>query len=68
ASTHIDLIGRIGTTILDAVLPTRRPRTHTRAIKRAISKHRAKTPHTDRRTHPTTTHITINPLPTTPDG
>src|SRR6266545_1043039 len=43
ASTKIDLVGRIGTAVLHALLP-------------------------DRRTHPTTIHIAITPLPPTPDG
>jgi hypothetical protein len=68
ANTKIDLIGRIGAAILDALLPTRRTRTHPRAVKRAISKYRAKARDVDRRTHPTTIHITITPLPPTPDG
>ena len=42
-----DLTGPIGTAVLAALLPPRRPRTRTRAIKRALSKHRARTPHPD---------------------
>jgi hypothetical protein len=68
ASTKIDLVGRIGTAVLDALLPDRRARTHARATKRAISKYRAKARNVDRRTHPTTIHIAITPLPPTPDG
>ena len=66
--TRVDLVGRIGTAILDRLLPTRRNRTRTRAIKRAISKYRAKHRDVDRRTHPTSIHITITPLPSKPDG
>jgi hypothetical protein len=66
--TRVDLVGRIGTAILDRLLPTRRNRTRTRAIKRAISKYRAKRRDVDRRTHPTSIHITISPLPSKPDG
>jgi hypothetical protein len=66
--TKIDLIGRIGTAVIDAVLPARRARTHTRAVKRAISKYRAKARDIDRRTRPTTIHIAINPLPAAPDS
>jgi hypothetical protein len=68
ASTKIDLVGRIGTAVLDALLPDRRARTHARATKRAISKYRAKARNVDRRTHPTTIHIAITTLPPTPDG
>lgn len=67
AGTHVDLVGRIGTAILDQLLPKRRTRTHPRAIKRAISKYRAKTRDIDRRTHPTSIHIAITPLPPQPD-
>jgi hypothetical protein len=68
AGTHVDLIGRIGTAILEQLLPKRRTTTHARAIKRAISKYRAKTRDIDRRTHPTSIHIAITPLPPQPDG
>ena len=68
AGTHVDLVGRIGTAILEQLLPNRRTRTHARAIKRAISKYRAKTRDIDRRTHPTSIHIAITPLPPQPDG
>jgi hypothetical protein len=68
ANTRVDLIGRIGTAIIEAVLPARRTRAHPRAVKRAISKYRAKARDIDRHTHPTTIHIAINPLPLTPDG
>jgi len=68
AGTHVDLVGRIGTAILEQLLPKRRTKTHARAIKRAISKYRAKTRDIDRRTHPTSIHIAITPLPPHPDG
>lgn len=68
AATSVDLVGRIGTAILDAPLPHRHTRTHARAIKRAISKHRAKTRHIDRRSYQASIHIAITPLPPTPDG
>ncbi|HXO86598.1 MAG TPA: IS4 family transposase [Gemmatimonadales bacterium] len=42
ADTTVDLIGRIGTAILNQPLPARRPRSSPRVVKRAISKHRAK--------------------------
>lgn len=44
ADTTIDLIGKIGHTVLANLLPERRPRTSPRIVKRAISKHRAKGP------------------------
>ena len=40
--TTIDLIGRIGAAALNQPLPARRSRSSPRAVKRAISKHRAK--------------------------
>lgn len=68
AATSIDLIGRIGTVVLDTLLPDRRTRTRVRAVKRAISKYRAKTHGVDRRSYRTSIHIAITPLPVTPDG
>lgn len=69
AHTRIDLIGRIGTAILDDLLPARRNRTRPRVKKRAInSKYRAIGRDTDHRTHKTTIQIAITPSPTTPDG
>lgn len=67
ADTTIDLVGQIGQTVLNTLLPDRRTRTRTRAIKRAISKYRAKNRDTDRRSYQTNIHITITPLPPTPD-
>lgn len=67
--TRIDLIGWIGTAVLDGLLPARRNRTRPRVKKRAInSKYRAVGRSTDHRTHPTTIQIEINPLPNPPDG
>lgn len=67
--TQIDLVGRIGTAILDDLLPARRNRTRPRVKKRAISsKYRAVGRHIDHRTHKTTVQIAINTLPSTPDG
>ncbi|GHJ34486.1 transposase [Streptomyces sp. TS71-3] len=69
AHTRIDLVGRIGTAILDDLLPARRNRTRPRVKKRAInSKYRAVGRDIDHRTHRTTVHIAINPLPSTPYG
>jgi len=55
----IDLVGRIGTALLNDVMPARRTRTRQRVIKRAISKYRAKGPDIDRRTYPATLHTKI---------
>lgn len=63
--TVIDLVGRIGTAVLDALLPARRPRIRARIIKRAISKYQARKRHADRRSRPITIQTTI--LTTTPD-
>jgi hypothetical protein len=69
SATRIDLVGRIGTAILDDLHPARRNRTRPRVKKRAISsKYRAVGRDTDHRTHKTTIQITINPLPNSPDG
>ncbi len=59
ADTTVDLIGRIGTAVLNQPLPTRRSRSSPRVVKRAISKHRAKGK-IDRTNH--TTAITIEIL------
>ncbi|WP_330180637.1 IS4 family transposase [Nocardia sp. NBC_01503] len=58
ADTAVDLVGRIGRTVLADLLPARRPRQSPRVVKRAISKHRAKGA-IDRTNYPTVT-ITIN--------
>ncbi|WP_454852273.1 IS4 family transposase [Promicromonospora soli] len=57
--TTIDLVGRIGTAVLDALLPARRPRIRARIIKRAISKYRAKERNADRRSRPVTIQTTV---------
>jgi Insertion element 4 transposase N-terminal/Transposase DDE domain len=67
--TRVDLVGQIGTAILDDLLPARRSRTRPRVKKRAISsKYRAIGRNIDHRTHRTTVQIRINALPSTPDG
>jgi hypothetical protein len=58
AHTSIDLIGRIGAIALHHPLPARRSRSCPRAVKRAISKHRAKGT-IDRTNHTTTITIEI---------
>lgn len=64
--TPTNLIGKIGAALLANPIPTRRPRTRPRVIKRAISKYRAKGPNTDRRTYPATHHTHIlTPTPNT---
>lgn len=69
AHTHVDLVGRIGTAILDGLLPARRNRTRPRVKKRAISsKYRAVGRDVDHRTHRTTIHLELSPLPKPPDG
>lgn len=67
-TTHavVDLAGRIGTAVLDSLLPTRRPRIRARVIKRAISKYQARKRDADRRSQPVT--ITTNLLTATDDG
>ncbi|MFC6507400.1 IS4 family transposase [Promicromonospora citrea] len=64
--TVIDLVGPIGTAVLDALLPPPRPRIRARIIKRAISKYQARNRHADRRSRPvtiTTTLLTPRPGP-----
>ncbi|MBB5998347.1 transposase [Streptomonospora salina] len=69
ARTRTDLVGRIGSAILHDLLPARRGRTRARVRKRAISsKYRAIGRGIDHRTHPTTIHIRIIPLPNPPEG
>lgn len=65
AGATIDLVGRIGAAVLAELLPARRTRTGPRAIKRAISKYRAKSRDTDRRTHTAT--LTTRILTTSDD-
>jgi hypothetical protein len=57
AGTTIDLVGKIGRTVLTDLLAPRRTRSCPRVVKRAISKHRAKG-HVDRTNYQAT--ITIN--------
>jgi hypothetical protein len=67
-NTHIDLVGRIGTAVLNALLPARRDRTRPRVKKRAInSKYRAVGHDLDHRTHKTTIQIAATGLPNNPD-
>ncbi|WP_326699037.1 IS4 family transposase [Streptomyces sp. NBC_01754] len=67
--TQTDLVGQIGTAILNGLLPARRDRSRPRVKKRAISsKYRAVGRNTDHRTHRTAVHIEINALPNPPDG
>ena len=66
ARTAVDLIGQIGTALLADLLPERRIRTRPRVIKRAISKHRAKSRDVDRRTRPATLRTQIHPPPPSP--
>lgn len=69
AHTRVDLVGRIGTAVLHALLPARRNRTRPRVKKRAISsKYRAIGRNIDHRTHRTTIKIQINTLPNPPNG
>ncbi|MFE7748007.1 hypothetical protein [Streptomyces sp. NPDC057428] len=69
AHTRIDLVGRIGTAILNGLLPARRERSRPRVKKRAISsKYRAVGRDIDHRTHRTTVHIEISTLPNPSDG
>jgi hypothetical protein len=58
ADTTIDLVGKIGRTILANPLPPRRTRVSPRVVKRAISKHRAKGD-IDRTNYQTTININI---------
>jgi hypothetical protein len=67
--TQTDLVGRIGTAVLNGLLPARRDRSRPRVKKRAISsKYRAVGRNIDHRTHRTAVHIEINALPSPPDG
>nr|WSZ94568.1 hypothetical protein OH820_01945 [Streptomyces sp. NBC_00857] len=67
--TRTDLVGQIGTAILNGLLPARRHRSRPRVKKRAISsKYRAIGRNTDHRTHRTHVHIELNASPSPPDG
>jgi hypothetical protein len=57
--TTIDLVGVIGTIVLDNLLPDRRLRIKTRMIKRSNSKYQARGPNIDRRSYQATTSINI---------
>ena len=57
--TVIDLVGVIGTAVLDNLLPERRVRTKTRMIKRSNSKYQARGPNVDRRSYQATTSTNI---------
>jgi transposase IS4-like protein/DDE family transposase len=59
AGTVIDLVGRIGRLVLDALLPDRRLRVNARTVKRAISKYNARGPTIDRRTYTATICLSI---------
>ena len=59
ADTVIDLIGAIGTNVLDNLLPERRIRIKTRMIKRSNSKYQARGPNIDRRSYQATIGIDI---------
>lgn len=61
AHRSTDLVGSIGTALLDAVMPPRRSRSSPRVTKRAISKHRAKGA-IDRTNHTTTVTTHLLPL------
>ncbi|MFD3689045.1 IS4 family transposase, partial [Nocardiopsis sp. NPDC058631] len=68
-TARIDLVGRIGSALLNGLLPDRRQRSRPRVRKRAISsKYRAVGRDIDHRTHRTVVHITIEALPSPPDG
>ena len=57
--TVIDLVGVIGTQVLNHLLPDRRTRVKTRMIKRSNSKYQARGPTIDRRSYQATTSINI---------
>ena len=59
ADTVIDLIGTIGRTILDQLMPTRRLRVSPRAVKRPLSRYAYKSLRVDRRTYQGTIKINI---------
>ncbi|MEV0810139.1 IS4 family transposase [Micromonospora sp. NPDC050200] len=59
ADTDINLVGVIGTHVLNNLLPERRVRVKTRMIKRSNSKYQARGPNIDRRSYKATTSIDI---------
>ncbi|WP_371750446.1 hypothetical protein OG302_42740 [Streptomyces sp. NBC_01283] len=66
ADTVIDLVGAIGTAVLSALLPTRRPRLSPRAVKRPLSRYAHKSLKVDRRTYHATLTINISTNPISP--
>lgn len=59
ADTVIDLIGTIGRTVLDQLMPARRLRVSPRAVKRPLSRYAYKSLRVDRRTYQATVKISI---------
>ncbi|MFD5649003.1 transposase domain-containing protein [Streptomyces sp. NPDC127039] len=66
ADTTIDLVGTIGTAVLDTLLPTRRLRLSPRAVKRPLSRYAYKSMKADRRTYQATIDIEILTGPISP--
>lgn len=58
--TTVDLVGTIGRHVLASLIPDRRIRTKTRAVKRANSKYQARGPNTDRTSYKATITIDIH--------
>jgi hypothetical protein len=58
--TTVDLVGTIGRHVLASLIPDRRIRTKTRAVKRANSKYQARGPNTDRTSYQATITIDIH--------
>ena len=65
ADTVIDLVGTIGRTVLDQLMPTRRLRVSPRAVKRPLSRYAYKSLRVDRRTYQATIEINILTPPDT---
>ena len=59
ADTVIDLIGTIGRTVLDHLMPARRLRVSPRAVKRPLSRYAYNSLRVDRRTYQATIKISI---------
>jgi Insertion element 4 transposase N-terminal/Transposase DDE domain len=68
ADAIVDLVGKIGSVVLDDLLPARRLRVNARTVKRAISKYNARGPNIDRRTYQATLNISILAGPTLTTG
>ncbi|MEU4644643.1 IS4 family transposase [Micromonospora sp. NPDC023814] len=66
ADTVIDLIGTIGRTVLDQVMPPRRLRVSPRAVKRPLSRYAYKSLRVDRRTYQATINVDILTPPDNP--